>query len=76
MKSEESVLLETAKTAERSGDFAAAFDAWRQLSSMTNRPEYLCQVRGLAKKLGKNVIARFHISRKDGWKSRDKRTKG
>jgi tetratricopeptide (TPR) repeat protein len=53
MKSEESVLLETAKTAERSGDFAAAFDVWRQLSSMTNRPEYLCQVRSVAKKLGR-----------------------
>lgn len=53
MEKEESVLLEAAKTAERSGDFAAAFDVWRQLSSMTNRPEYLCQVRGVAKKLGR-----------------------
>jgi tetratricopeptide (TPR) repeat protein len=51
MENEESVLLKTAKTAERSGDLAAAFDAWRQLSSLTNRPEYLCQVRSLAKKL-------------------------
>jgi tetratricopeptide (TPR) repeat protein len=53
MGNEESVLLETAKTAERSGDFAAAFDVWRQLSSMTNRPEYLCKVRAVAKKLGR-----------------------
>ena len=53
MRNEESVLLEKAKTAEQSGDFAAAFDVWRQLSSMTNRPEYLCQVRSVAKKLGR-----------------------
>jgi hypothetical protein len=57
MSDEELVLLKTAMTAERSGDFAAAFDVWRQLSSMTNRPEYLCKVRELAKKLGKWVDA-------------------
>jgi tetratricopeptide (TPR) repeat protein len=53
VKNEESLLLETAKAAERSGDFASALDAWQQLASMTNRPDYFCKLGRLAQKLGR-----------------------
>ena len=53
MRNEESVLLETAKAAERSGNYARAFDAWQRLASMTNRPDYLCKVGRAAHKLGR-----------------------
>src|SRR5258708_2757477 len=52
-RNEEWALLETAKTAERSGNYAAAFDAWQRLASMTSRPDYLCKVGRVAKKLGR-----------------------
>jgi protein O-GlcNAc transferase len=53
VKGEESVLLQTAKAAERSGDFAAALDAWEHLASLTNRPDYLCKVGLTAQKQGR-----------------------
>jgi tetratricopeptide (TPR) repeat protein len=52
-RNEEPALLETAKAAERSGNYAAAFDAWQRLACMTSRPDYLCKVGRLAKKLGR-----------------------
>jgi tetratricopeptide (TPR) repeat protein len=51
VKSETSALVDAAKTAERLGDHAAAFDAWRQLASKTNRPDYLCKLGRSAQKL-------------------------
>ena len=53
MRNEEVVLLETAKAAERSNNYAAAFDAWQHLASMTSRPDYLCKVGRVAQKLGR-----------------------
>jgi tetratricopeptide (TPR) repeat protein len=53
VRNEESVLLETAKAAERSGNYVAAFGAWQSLSSMTNRPDYLCKLGRVAQKLGR-----------------------
>ena len=53
MRKEESALLETAKTAERSGNYAIAFDSWQQLASLTNRPDYLCKLGRAANKLGR-----------------------
>jgi protein O-GlcNAc transferase len=53
VRNEESVLLETARAAERSGDFAAAFNAWQHLAFVTNRPDYLCKVGLTAQKLGR-----------------------
>jgi uncharacterized protein HemY len=53
VKNEESLLLETATAAERSGDSAAALNAWQQLAFMTNRPDYLCKLGRLAQKLGR-----------------------
>jgi tetratricopeptide (TPR) repeat protein len=51
VSNEESVLLEAAKAAERSGNCAAAFDAWQRLASATNRPDYLCKLGRVAQKL-------------------------
>ncbi|HST09286.1 MAG TPA: tetratricopeptide repeat protein, partial [Terriglobales bacterium] len=53
MRNEELVLLETAKTAERSRNYAAPFNAWEQLASMTSRPDYLCKAGRVAEKLGR-----------------------
>ncbi len=53
MRNEESALLETAQAADRSGNYAAAFDAWQHLASMTSRPDYLCKVGRVAQKLGR-----------------------
>ena len=53
MTNDESTLLQTAKAAERSGDFVAAFDAWQRLAFVTNRPDYLCKVGRTAQKLGR-----------------------
>ena len=53
MRNEELVLLEAARAAERSGDYAAAFDAWRHLASMTRRPDYFCKAGRIARKLGR-----------------------
>jgi len=53
VRNEESVLLETANAAERSGNYAAAFDAWQHLASMTSRPDYLFKVGRVAQKLGR-----------------------
>ncbi len=53
MRNEESVLQKTAKAAERAGEYAAAFDAWQNLASMTSRPDYLCKVGRMAQKLGR-----------------------
>jgi protein O-GlcNAc transferase len=53
VRNEESVLLETAKAAERTANYAAAFDAWQHLASMTSRPDYLCNVGRVAQKLGR-----------------------
>ena len=53
MRNEESVLLETAKAAERTGNYAAAFDSWQHLASMTSRPDYSCKVGRVAQKLGR-----------------------
>lgn len=52
-KNEDSVLLEAAATAERLGNYAAAFDVWQRLASATSRPDYLCKVGRLAQKLGR-----------------------
>jgi tetratricopeptide (TPR) repeat protein len=52
-KDEESVLLETAEAAERSRNYAAAFDAWQHLASMTIRPDYFCKAGRIAQKLGR-----------------------
>jgi protein O-GlcNAc transferase len=52
-RNEESVLVETAKAAEQSGNYAVAFDAWQRLASATNRPEYLCKLGRAAQKLGR-----------------------
>jgi len=52
-RTEESVLLETAKDAEQSGNYAAAFDAWQRLASATNRPDYLCKLGRGAQRLGR-----------------------
>lgn len=51
MRNEESALLQTAQAAEQSRDFGAAFDAWQRLASLTNRPDYLCKVGRIAKRL-------------------------
>lgn len=51
MRNDESVLLEAAGAAERSGDYVAAFDAWQHLASMTSRPDYLCMAGRMAQKL-------------------------
>jgi tetratricopeptide (TPR) repeat protein len=53
LRNEESVLLETAKAAERSGNYAAALDVWQHLAFMTSRPDYLCKVGRVAQKLGR-----------------------
>jgi tetratricopeptide (TPR) repeat protein len=53
VRNEESVLLETANAAERSDNYPAAFDTWQHLASMTGRPDYLCKVGTLARKLGR-----------------------
>lgn len=53
MRDEETVPLATAKAAERSGDYPAAFDAWQHLASMTNRPDYLCKLGRVAQRLGR-----------------------
>jgi tetratricopeptide (TPR) repeat protein len=53
VRNEESVLLETAQAAERSRNYATAFDAWQHLASMTSRPDYLCKVGRVAQKLGR-----------------------
>ncbi len=53
MKNDESTLLQTAKAAERSSDFVAAFDAWQRLASVTNRPDYLCKLGRTAQKVGR-----------------------
>lgn len=53
MRDEGAILLETAKAAERSGDFVAAFNAWQRLAFATNRPDYLCKVGRTAQKLGR-----------------------
>lgn len=52
MKREELVLQEIARSAERSGDLEAAFDAWRTLSSIAgNRPDYFCKLGSAAQDL-------------------------
>jgi tetratricopeptide (TPR) repeat protein len=53
VRNEESLLLETARAAERSHDYAAAFDAWQQLAFASNRPDYLCKSGRAAEKLGR-----------------------
>lgn len=53
MRNEELVLLEAAGAAERSGNYAAAFDAWQHLASMTLRPDYFCKAGRIARKLGR-----------------------
>ncbi len=53
MRNEESALLEAAGAAERSGNYAVAFDAWQQLASMTSRPDYFCKAGRIAQKLGR-----------------------
>jgi tetratricopeptide (TPR) repeat protein len=54
MRSEELVLQETARAAEKAGDLEAAFDAWRSLSSVAaNRPDYLCKLGRAAERLGR-----------------------
>ena len=53
MRNEELVLLETATAAERSRDYAAAFNAWQRLASTTDRPDYLCKLGRVAQKLGR-----------------------
>jgi len=45
------VLVETARGAEKSGDFAAAFQAWNQLVSATRRADHYCQLGRVASKL-------------------------
>jgi tetratricopeptide (TPR) repeat protein len=45
------VLVETARGAEKSGDFAAAFQAWNQLALKTKRSDHYCQMGRLARKL-------------------------
>jgi tetratricopeptide (TPR) repeat protein len=50
-RNEESVLLEAAGAAERSGNYSAAFDAWQHLASMTSRPDYFCKAGRIAQKL-------------------------
>jgi protein O-GlcNAc transferase len=50
---EESALLEAAGGAERSGNRAAAFDAWQHLASITRRPDYFCKAGRIAQKLGR-----------------------
>jgi tetratricopeptide (TPR) repeat protein len=45
------VLVETARGAEKSADFAAAFQAWNQLASKTKRADHYCQAGRLARKL-------------------------
>ncbi len=50
---EEAVLLEAARAAERSGNYAAAFNEWQHLAFVTNRPDYLCKVGLTAEKLGR-----------------------
>jgi tetratricopeptide (TPR) repeat protein len=52
-RNEESALLEAAGAAERSGNHAAAFDAWQHLASMTSRPDYFCKAGRIAQKLGR-----------------------
>ena len=47
------VLMEAAGAAERSGNYAAAFDAWQHLASMTGRPDYFCKAGRIAQKLGR-----------------------
>jgi tetratricopeptide (TPR) repeat protein len=51
VRNDESVLLEAAGAAERLGNYAAAFDAWQHLASMTSRPDYLCMAGRIAQKL-------------------------
>jgi len=53
VRDEESALLEAAKAAARSGNYAAAFDAWQHLASVTSRPDYLCMAGRIAQKLGR-----------------------
>jgi len=50
---EEMALKDIALAAERSGDYAAAFDAWNALASTANRPDYLCKLGRSAQKLGR-----------------------
>jgi uncharacterized protein HemY len=53
VRNEESTLLETAQAAERSHNYAAAFDAWQRLVAVTSRPDYLCKLGRVAKRLGR-----------------------
>jgi len=53
VRNDESDLLEAAGTAERSGHYAAAFDAWQHLAFMTSRPDYFCKAGRVAQKLGR-----------------------
>jgi len=53
VRNEESALLEAAGAAERSGNYAIAFDAWQQLASLTSRPDYFCKAGRIAQKLGR-----------------------
>jgi len=53
VRNEESALQETAKAAERVGNYNAAFEAWQHLALMTSRPDYLCKVGRMAQKLGR-----------------------
>ena len=58
MTDEELALRETAMAAERSGNWEAAFDAWRSLSSAApNRPDYLCKLGRVAQNLGRWAYA-------------------
>jgi len=50
---EELALQETAQAAEQERNYAAAFDAWQRLASMTSRPDYLCKAGRAAAKLGR-----------------------
>jgi len=50
---EELALQETAEAAEQARNYAAAFDAWQLLASITSRPDYLCRAGRAAAKLGR-----------------------
>jgi tetratricopeptide (TPR) repeat protein len=54
MSDDELVLQKTAEAAERSGDLEAALDIWRNLSSIDAiRPDYLCKLGRVARRLGR-----------------------
>jgi tetratricopeptide (TPR) repeat protein len=57
MENQEAGLVETAVTAERSGDFSHALDIWQQLVSTAHRPDYLCKLGRVAQKLGRWTYA-------------------